>query len=877
MTDEGERVEQIEVNGEHYFIQSSVYGQLYSHQQIGLKWLLGLFQKREGGLLCDEMGLGKTVTVIAFLSCLNTTLAEYQKAGKELPHRTLRLLSENHAAHLLITPVTIMKQWKSELMAWDPANFTAQNVWILHESADPETREKTIRKAIRTRGVLIASYELVRMISGSFIRNEWGYIILDEGQKIKNPTAQISQVCQRLKSINRIVLTGTPIQNSVRELWSLFDFACPGFLGDLRTFEKDFCGQIIRGSMADANGDVKDAAHRCTCVLRSLIVPRILRRTRKEVSLEPRPDIEPGLNPAPILPAKKEYVLYCSMGAEQAALYRIYIAYKNLPSVLANYYKSFKEGMFAGIIHLRKLANHPDLLFGTDPQKFVFAKEMYGTCKEYLEFTQELKKELQIGEPADNPQNEDSGLPSPNPVIVDSALRRKALAKVAARHWQLSFKFVLLKKMIKKWKREKRKALIFTQTRKLLDIIEEFVKDPDNNCSYLRLDGQTPVKQRMPIVDRFNTDPGIDLFLLTTKVGGVGINLTGATRVLIFEPDWNPMSDAQAKDRAVRIGQLNEVVIYRIILANCIEEKIYHRQLFKEFLARKVLRDPFLEKSFSYKDLYDFFDKEADGSDHSFPPGTLLQKRKIDTETSRETAGDLAKFCLKKRYVKQLEKDYESVVKQAAQSPAGEEDKAAEPKPKKKEGKKGRGKRKRVKDKEQELLMKVFAEDDEVEPKRKTNNRIAEKVLGRFEEARLKRAREMKQDIGDDFFLSHNRPGEAPEEEVKVRVPTPEREDEPEVQEKDKENEQPEEEEKDAEEEEEESGEIGPGKSEVPRDMRLALLEYFKTNKSATTAQIMEHFDKYYKAEKFDEFKQMLQTIAKLSASSHTWSVKASK
>merc|ERR1712093_336923 len=135
------------------------------------------------------------------------------------------------------------------------------------------------------------------------------------------------------------------------------------------------------------------------------------------------------------------------------------------------------------------------------------------------------------------------------------------------------------------------KTLLFSQGVQMLNIIEEFLKGLDG-FNYLRMDGGTPIKDRQILVDRFNNDPDLHVFLLTTKVGGLGVNLTGANRVIIFDPDWNPSTDIQARERAWRLGQKKEVTIYRLMTAGTIEEKIYHRQIFKQFLTNKILKDP---------------------------------------------------------------------------------------------------------------------------------------------------------------------------------------------------------------------------------------------------------------------------------------------
>jgi DNA excision repair protein ERCC-6 len=169
-----------------------------------------------------------------------------------------------------------------------------------------------------------------------------------------------------------------------------------------------------------------------------------------------------------------------------------------------------------------------------------------------------------------------------------------------------SGKMQVVKALLEMWKRFGHKTLLFSQGVQMLNIIEEFVKGL-GGFNYLRMDGGTNIKERQGLVDRFNNDPDLHVFLLTTKVGGLGVNLTGANRVIIFDPDWNPSTDVQARERAWRLGQKKEVTIYRLMTAGTIEEKIYHRQIFKQFLTNKILKDPKQRQTFQMKDLYDLF------------------------------------------------------------------------------------------------------------------------------------------------------------------------------------------------------------------------------------------------------------------------------
>jgi DNA excision repair protein ERCC-6 len=179
-----------------------------------------------------------------------------------------------------------------------------------------------------------------------------------------------------------------------------------------------------------------------------------------------------------------------------------------------------------------------------------------------------------------------------------------------------SGKMQVVKSLLETWKSNGNKTLLFAQHRIMLDILEKFVKNLDG-INYRRMDGTTDIKHRQQMVDEFNRDPNIHLFLLTTKVGGLGVNLTGADRVIIYDPDWNPSTDVQARERAWRLGQKREVEIYRLMTAGTIEEKIYHRQIFKQFLSNKILKDPKQRQTFNLSDLHDLFTLGGAGDDQT--------------------------------------------------------------------------------------------------------------------------------------------------------------------------------------------------------------------------------------------------------------------
>ncbi|TPX33997.1 hypothetical protein SmJEL517_g03220 [Synchytrium microbalum] len=547
-----------------YRMAGEVYDELFDYQRTCTKWLWELHCQEAGGIIGDEMGLGKTFQIIAFLSGLHFS----QKLG--LPT-------------LVLCPATVLKQWVQEFHRWWPPF----RVMILHSSGTALTKtrrggstwqeeieddddflasddddeddfgdnrrkrkkSKTIKKKSKASSgatsetdarvaamvetvcekghVIVTTYEALRVHRRRLLNVKWGYCVLDEGHKIRNPDADITVTCKQLKTSHRIILSGTPIQNNLVELWSLFDFVYPGRLGTLPVFQVQFGVPIKIGGYANASNMAVQAAYKCAVVLRDLISPYLLRRMKADVASD--------------LPTKSEQVLFCRMTNYQREEYRRFLNSKDVHSILEG-----KRQVLFGIDILRKICNHPDLV-----------------------------------ERVANSETEEYG------------------------DYNRSGKMKVIKALLDTWKQQGHRVLLFCQTRQMLDILEKFVIS--QHLVYRRMDGDTAVKNRIAMVDEFNETPSIFVFLLTTKVGGLGINLTGANRVIIYDPDWNPSTDVQARERAWRLGQRKSVTIYRLMTSGTIEEKIYHRQIFKQFLTNKILKDPRQRRFFKSTDLHDLF------------------------------------------------------------------------------------------------------------------------------------------------------------------------------------------------------------------------------------------------------------------------------
>eukprot|EP00066_Takifugu_rubripes_P002330 XP_003964192.1 PREDICTED: DNA excision repair protein ERCC-6-like [Takifugu rubripes] len=516
---------------EGFKVPGFLWKKLFKYQQTGVRWLWELHCQQAGGILGDEMGLGKTIQVISFLaglsySKLRTRGSNYRYAGL--------------GPTIIVCPATVMHQWVKEFHTWWPPFRVA----VLHETGSfTSNKKKLIPEIASCHGILITSYSAVRIMQDTLQGWDWHYVILDEGHKIRNPNARVTTACKQFRTPHRFILSGSPMQNNLKELWSLFDFVFPGKLGTLPVFMEQFSVPITMGGYSNASPVQVQTAFKCACVLRDTINPYLLRRMKA--------DVKANLS----LPDKNEQVLFCKLTEEQRQVYQSFLDSKEVYQILNG-----DMQVFSGLIALRKICNHPDLFSG-GPRLLRGIPEDQLTEEEHFGF------------------------------------------------WKRSGKLIVVESLLRLWFRQGQRVLLFTQSRQMLNILEVFVRE--NKYSYVKMDGTTPISSRQPLIACYNEDKSIFIFLLTTKVGGLGVNLTGANRVIIYDPDWNPSTDTQARERAWRIGQKQQVTIYRLLTAGTIEEKIYHRQIFKQFLTNRVLKDPKQRRFFKSNDIYELFTLSA--------------------------------------------------------------------------------------------------------------------------------------------------------------------------------------------------------------------------------------------------------------------------
>ncbi|XP_028915565.1 DNA excision repair protein ERCC-6 isoform X2 [Ornithorhynchus anatinus] len=544
---------------EGFRVPGFLFKKLFKYQQTGVRWLWELHCQQAGGILGDEMGLGKTIQIIAFLAGLS-----YSKIRTRGSNYRFKGLGPT----VIVCPTTVMHQWVKEFHTWWPPFRVA----ILHDTGSYTNKKvKLIHEIAGCQGILITSYSYIRLMQDNINNYDWHYVILDEGHKIRNPNAAVTLACKQFRTPHRIILSGSPMQNNLRELWSLFDFVFPGKLGTLPVFMEQFSVPITMGGYSNASPVQVKTAYKCACVLRDTINPYLLRRMKADVKM--------SLS----LPDKNEQVLFCRLTAEQREVYQNFIDSKEVYSILSG-----EMQIFPGLMALRKMCNHPDLFSG-GPKILKNVPD------------DELEEEDQFG------------------------------------YWKRSGKMIVVESLLKIWHKQGHRVLLFSQSRQMLHILEVFLRG--QKYSYLKMDGTTTIASRQPLITRYNEDTSIFVFLLTTRVGGIGVNLTGANRVIIYDPDWNPSTDTQARERAWRIGQKRQVTVYRLLTAGTIEEKIYHRQIFKQFLTNRVLKDPKQRRFFKSNDLYELFTlSNPDGSQ--------------GTETSAIFAGTGSDVPAPKRHLK---------------------------------------------------------------------------------------------------------------------------------------------------------------------------------------------------------------------------------
>uniref|UniRef100_T1J3V7 SWI/SNF-related matrix-associated actin-dependent regulator of chromatin subfamily A containing DEAD/H box 1 homolog n=1 Tax=Strigamia maritima TaxID=126957 RepID=T1J3V7_STRMM len=499
---------------------------LASYQMLGLNWLVLMHKQRLNGILADEMGLGKTVQAIAFLAYL--------------------LEEKNKGPHLIIVPASTLENWTREFSTW--CEHLDVFVYFGSQEERRQMRHELVgHKRKKDYHVVITTYNVVTSNSSDRAMIKaipFVYVIFDEAHMLKNMTTLRYKNLMKIKAKHRLLLTGTPLQNNLIELMSLLMFVMPNvFEGKTEEVVQMFGTSVKSNEQKTVQTTFEQERIEQA---KRIMQPFVLRRLKSNVLKD--------------LPKKHEKIKRCPMLPKQQQLY------VDLITTFSKQVKERREKLATTsgssmMMELRKMANHPLLL---------------RNC-----YTDKLLKKmapLMLNEPTHRDANSHLIFEDMQ-VMSDFELHRlcgmyKSLNTYKLKSKQIldSGKFHYLKPRLKEMKEKGDRILLFSQFTIMLDIIEEFLQVLD--YKFIRLDGSTPVTQRQDLIDQFSSDPAIFIFLLSTRAGGLGINLTAANTVILHDIDFNPYNDKQAEDRCHRVGQIREVRITRIVSANSIEEGI---------------------------------------------------------------------------------------------------------------------------------------------------------------------------------------------------------------------------------------------------------------------------------------------------------------
>ncbi|KAF9189619.1 choline dehydrogenase 6 [Haplosporangium sp. Z 767] len=517
--------------------------QLRQYQMEGLNWLLDCWFNNQACIMADEMGLGKTVQSVTFLNEIHNT---YHIRGP----------------FLVIAPLSTIPHWHREFEAW-----TDMNVIVYHGNqpsrnliVDTEFYYKDaqgqIVPGLYKFDVLITTYEMIVAASAQLKPIAWRAIVVDEAHRLKNSASKVSEILKTYSLEHRVLLTGTPLQNSLDELFALLNFLEPGRFANEKAFLAEY-------------GNLKTAAE--VDKLQQLLKPLMLRRFKEDVEKS--------------IPVKEETIIEVELTTTQKAFYR---------AILEKNFGFLKKGGSAGpslinvMMELRKCCIHPYLISGA----------------------------------------EDRIVAEKNAVTAEAQYQCLIEA---------SGKLVLIDKLLKKLKEGGHKVLIFSQMTRCLDLLQDYLRG--RAYPYERIDGSIRGDMRQAAIDRFSTLPDSFVFLLCTRAGGVGINLTAADTVVIFDSDWNPQNDLQATARCHRIGQTKPVQIYRLVTRNTYEKEMFDRASIKLGLDKAVLQK------------MDVMPSSDDLSDMPKPPSSL-SKKEVEELLKKGAYGALldddetsAKFC----------------------------------------------------------------------------------------------------------------------------------------------------------------------------------------------------------------------------------------
>ncbi|XP_034030765.1 DNA repair and recombination protein RAD54B [Thalassophryne amazonica] len=514
---------------------------LRPHQRDGLLFLYECVMGMRavdcyGAILADEMGLGKTLQSVALAW---TLLRQGPYGGKPVANRVL-----------VVTPGSLVKNWSAEFNKW----LGRERISVFTVDQDHRVEQFVVSPL---HSVLVISYEMLLRSLEQVQKMEFGLVICDEGHRLKNSNIKTSSALSSLSCNRRVILTGTPVQNDLQEFYAIIEFVNPGILGSTTAYRKVYEEPILRSRQPSCHEEERILGEERAAELSRLTGMFILRRTQEIINH--------------YLPPRLDWTLFCEPSTLQCNLYKHLLCHRVFRACLQGSMQTHAH--FVCITALKKLCNHPGLLYSTVKEK---------TDNGSVEST--LYEGLANLFPESYSSGRFSTADSGKLLVLSDLL-------VAIRQLSSSDRVVVVSN--------------YTQT---LDLLQDLCVSM--SYTFCRLDGQTPISQRQRLVDNFNSPYSQNfIFLLSSKAGGVGLNLIGACHLVLYDIDWNPANDIQAMARVWRDGQMKSVHIYRLLTAGTIEERMFQRQVSKQGLSGSVvdLGKRAEHISFSTNELRDLF------------------------------------------------------------------------------------------------------------------------------------------------------------------------------------------------------------------------------------------------------------------------------
>ncbi|KAH7406479.1 P-loop containing nucleoside triphosphate hydrolase protein [Phaeosphaeria sp. MPI-PUGE-AT-0046c] len=543
----------IKLNDSGGIIPAPIAQWLRDYQVEGVQFLHEKFVKQTGAILGDDMGLGKTIQVIAFLTA---AFGKTATNGDSKCMRQIRRHGERwYPRILIICPGTLMQNWEDELEKWgwwDVCRYHGSNV------ADRKGVLGAASKGMLE--IMITTYTTYRNHESEINTIDWDCVVADECHQIKSKNAEITKAMNRINALCRIGLTGTAIQNKYEELWNLLNWARPGAYGSAQEWKQGISIPLKLGQAHDAtNAQLAESRSRAQELVQKILPSVFLRRMKTLIAHQ--------------LPKKSDRIIFCQLTEIQADAYRAFLDSDKCQFIqtaredcdcgsgkkrgwccyieVTDQGENWNTFIFPCMVTLQKLANHLALIVpqSTEPQE-------------------KQAKDLDL-------------LQTACPDMWKKLFRdRDSVLKQS--HREFCGKWKVLRRLLDFWHANGDKVLIFSYNVRLLRLLRALFDIEGTKYNFSYLDGSMKYDERSKAVADFNADPKQFVFLISTKAGGVGLNITSANKVVIIDPHWNPAYDLQAQDRAYRIGQTRDVEVFRLVSSGTIEEIVYARQIYKQ-------------------------------------------------------------------------------------------------------------------------------------------------------------------------------------------------------------------------------------------------------------------------------------------------------